>query len=149
MAGLGAPKADVVLLVHDRWDDVVGSEVAAHVHPVNIEDGCLRVVADGPACVDCCGGVAMLDGPPASTGTAVSPLAAIEAAEPALRGCAAMAGEALMLEVSIEAGRATVAKGDALGHDADAVGACVRTVVAGLRFAAPTKAETIMKEVQP
>ncbi|MCB0986169.1 MAG: DUF721 domain-containing protein [Microthrixaceae bacterium] len=49
MAGLGAPKADVVLLVHDRWDDVVGSEVAAHVHPVNIEDGCLRVVADGPA----------------------------------------------------------------------------------------------------
>ena len=91
------------------------------------------------------GGVLTLDGPPVS----VSPLAAIEAAVPALRGCAAMAGEAVMIEVSIEVGRETVVKGEALGHDVDAVGACVRTVAAGLRFAPPTKAETIMKEVQP
>ncbi|HRI10942.1 MAG TPA: protein kinase, partial [Nannocystaceae bacterium] len=119
-------------------------------------DGAAMVVASVPAAGGVpsavsvpAGGVPMLDGPSVSTGTLVSPLAAIEAAVPALRGCAAMAGEAVMIEVSIEAGRETVVKGEALGHDVDAVGACVRTVAAGLRFAAPMKAETLMKEVQP
>ena len=86
---------------------------------------------------------------PAVAALPVSPQVALEAAVPALRGCAAMAGEEVMIEISVEAGRETVVKGEALGHDVDAVGACVRTVAAGLRFAPPTKAETIMKEVQP
>ncbi|HRI11317.1 MAG TPA: hypothetical protein PKW35_26045, partial [Nannocystaceae bacterium] len=84
-----------------------------------------------------------------STAVPASPLAAIDGAVPALRGCAAMAGGRLMMEISIDAGSTTVARFEAIGHDADEVGACVRTVAAGLRFAAATKAETIMKEVQP
>ncbi len=85
----------------------------------------------------------------AAGGLPVSPRAALEAAVPALRGCASMAGEAVMIEVSTEVGSEAVATSEVLGHDADAVGACVRTVAAGLRFAAATKAETITKEVQP
>ncbi|HRI09446.1 MAG TPA: hypothetical protein PKW35_16605 [Nannocystaceae bacterium] len=78
-----------------------------------------------------------------------TPRAVLEVAVPALRGCASMAGEAVMVEVSSEVGSEVVAKSEVLGHDADEVGACVRTVAAGLRFAAPMKAETITKEVKP
>lgn len=49
LAGLGGPSVDTVVLIHDRWSELVGVEVAAHVQPVSIEDGCLRVVTDGPA----------------------------------------------------------------------------------------------------
>lgn len=49
LAGLGAPSVDVVVLVHERWADLVGPEVAGHVRPVAIEAGRLKVVADGPA----------------------------------------------------------------------------------------------------
>ncbi len=49
LAGLGGPSVDAVVLIHDRWSELVGVEVAAHVQPVSIEDGCLRVVTDGPA----------------------------------------------------------------------------------------------------
>lgn len=49
LAGLGAPSADAVVLVHERWADLVGAEVAVHVQPVAIESGRLKVVADGPA----------------------------------------------------------------------------------------------------
>ncbi len=84
----------------------------------------------------------------ASAVLAESPLAAVDAVVPALRGCAALAGERMTVEISIEAGNTTVARFEAVGHDADEVEACVRAVVGGLRFAAPTKAETIIKEVQ-
>ena len=49
LAGLGAPSADAVVLIHERWVDVVGAEVVAHATPVAIEDGRLRVAVDSPA----------------------------------------------------------------------------------------------------
>ena len=85
----------------------------------------------------------------ASTLPSASPGEAIQAAAPALRGCASMAGGMVALEISIEAGSAAVAKTDVLGHDADDVGACVQAIVAGLRFAPPPTAETFLKEVHP
>jgi len=46
---LGAGRADVVGVVFGRWDDVVGSAVAAHVRPVRVEGVTLVVSADHPA----------------------------------------------------------------------------------------------------
>lgn len=48
MAGLGAPTVDVVVVVHQRWDEVVGQEVAPHARPVGVADGRLTVVVDSP-----------------------------------------------------------------------------------------------------
>ena len=49
LAGLGAPSADAVVTVSERWSDLIGAEVAAHVTPVSIEHGRLTMVADSPA----------------------------------------------------------------------------------------------------
>jgi predicted nucleic acid-binding Zn ribbon protein len=46
---LGAGRADVVGAVFGRWDDIVGSAVAAHVRPVRVEGVTLVVSADHPA----------------------------------------------------------------------------------------------------
>lgn len=49
LAGLGAPRADALVAIHEGWATVVGAEVADHAHPLAVEEGCLRVVADSPA----------------------------------------------------------------------------------------------------
>lgn len=38
-----------IVAVHQRWDDIVGAEVALHAEPLGIEEGRLRVQVDGPA----------------------------------------------------------------------------------------------------
>jgi predicted nucleic acid-binding Zn ribbon protein len=48
-SSLGAGRADVVGAVFGRWDDIVGSAVAAHVRPVRVEGMTLVVSADHPA----------------------------------------------------------------------------------------------------
>lgn len=35
--------------VFGRWDDAVGSQVAAHVRPIRLDEGVLTVEADDPA----------------------------------------------------------------------------------------------------
>ena len=49
LGGLGAPSVSEIVLVHERWADVVGEELVAHAHPVSIESGRLRVGVDSPA----------------------------------------------------------------------------------------------------
>lgn len=46
--GLGAPSVDVLVLVHERWTEVVGAEVAAHVRPVGIDGATLKIAAESP-----------------------------------------------------------------------------------------------------
>ena len=49
LAGLGAPTVAAVVVVHERWAEIVGAELEDHARPVSIEDGRLRVEVDGPA----------------------------------------------------------------------------------------------------
>jgi predicted nucleic acid-binding Zn ribbon protein len=49
LSGLGAPKAETIVAIHEAWETIVGVEVAAHAHPISVEDGCLRVGVDSPA----------------------------------------------------------------------------------------------------
>lgn len=49
LAGLGAPTVATIVVVHDRWSEIVGEELVDHARPVSIEDGRLRVDVDGPA----------------------------------------------------------------------------------------------------
>jgi predicted nucleic acid-binding Zn ribbon protein len=46
--GLGAPSVDVLVLVHERWSEVVGEEVAAHARPVGIDGSTLKIAAESP-----------------------------------------------------------------------------------------------------
>ena len=49
MAGLGGPSVDTMVVLHERWSEVVGPEVADHARPRSIEGGRLRIVVDSPA----------------------------------------------------------------------------------------------------
>jgi predicted nucleic acid-binding Zn ribbon protein len=49
LAGLGAPAASAIVLVHERWAEVVGEELVEHARPVSIESGELRITVDSPA----------------------------------------------------------------------------------------------------
>ncbi len=46
---LGAPGADVLAGVFDRWESLVGPDVAAHARPVRLGAGRLVVAVDHPA----------------------------------------------------------------------------------------------------
>ncbi|HVM07661.1 MAG TPA: DUF721 domain-containing protein [Acidimicrobiales bacterium] len=46
---LGAPAASAVGAVFTRWEEAVGSAVAAHARPVGLADGVLTVAVDDPA----------------------------------------------------------------------------------------------------
>lgn len=48
MAGLGGPSVQAIVVVHERWAEVVGTEVAPHAKPLGISGGRLQVGADGP-----------------------------------------------------------------------------------------------------
>lgn len=47
--GLGVPSVDLLVLVHERWADVVGEEVAAHARPLGVDGSTLKVAAESPA----------------------------------------------------------------------------------------------------
>lgn len=47
--GLGAPSVDVLVLVHERWSEVVGTEIASHARAVGISGNTLKVAADSAA----------------------------------------------------------------------------------------------------
>ncbi len=49
LAGLGAPSAEAVVTISERWNDLIGAEVAGHVRPVSVENGRLTILADSPA----------------------------------------------------------------------------------------------------
>ena len=49
--GMGAPGTDAVELVFHRWEDVVGSVLAAQTKPAALEHGRLVLTADDPAVV--------------------------------------------------------------------------------------------------
>lgn len=49
MAGLGAPTVARVVVLHERWAEVVGAEMVAHCSPVSVEGGRLRIAVDSPA----------------------------------------------------------------------------------------------------
>ena len=49
LAGLGAPSVDTIVLVHERWAEIVGDELVAHAQPLAIEGGRLRIGVDSPA----------------------------------------------------------------------------------------------------
>ena len=49
LGGLGAPTVSEIVLVHERWADVVGEEMVVHARPLGIEHGRLKVGVDSPA----------------------------------------------------------------------------------------------------
>lgn len=49
LAGLGAPSAEAVVVVHERWAEIIGSELVDHAHPLSIEAGRLRIGVDSAA----------------------------------------------------------------------------------------------------
>jgi len=49
LVGMGAPKADAIIAIHEAWTTIVGDELAGHAQPLAVEDGCLRVGVDSPA----------------------------------------------------------------------------------------------------
>ncbi len=48
MAGLGGPSVEAIVVVHERWAEVVGAEVAPHASPLGISGGRLQIGVDGP-----------------------------------------------------------------------------------------------------
>ncbi len=49
--GMGAPGTDAVELVFNRWEEVVGTVLAARTRPAGLEGGRLVLTADDPAVV--------------------------------------------------------------------------------------------------
>lgn len=49
LAGFGAPSVDAVVVIHERWAEVVGAEVAPHARALGIEDGTLRIGVESSA----------------------------------------------------------------------------------------------------
>ncbi|CAN5858690.1 hypothetical protein BH23ACT2_BH23ACT2_20770 [soil metagenome] len=52
MTGLGGPSVETIVVVHERWAEIVGVEVAPHARPVSIEQGRLKVAVDSPGWAD-------------------------------------------------------------------------------------------------
>jgi predicted nucleic acid-binding Zn ribbon protein len=46
---IGAPRATVLAEVFNRWEQVVGPEVAAHAEPASLRNGVLVIAVDQPA----------------------------------------------------------------------------------------------------
>ena len=49
VAGLGLPTVDLLVTVHERWSDIVGSEVVDHARPVRLDGQKLIVAVDAAA----------------------------------------------------------------------------------------------------
>jgi predicted nucleic acid-binding Zn ribbon protein len=48
LASLGGPSREAIVVVHERWPEVVGAEVAEHARPLAIDAGQLRIGVDSP-----------------------------------------------------------------------------------------------------
>lgn len=48
LAGLGGPTVQAIVVVHERWPEVVGPEVAPHAKPLGITGGRLQIGVDSP-----------------------------------------------------------------------------------------------------
>ncbi len=48
LAGLGGPTVEAIVVVHERWDEVVGGEVSPHAKPLRITGGRLQIAVDSP-----------------------------------------------------------------------------------------------------
>jgi predicted nucleic acid-binding Zn ribbon protein len=48
MAGLGGPTVEAIVVVHERWAEVVGAEVAPHAKPLGISGGRLQIGVASP-----------------------------------------------------------------------------------------------------
>lgn len=49
LAGLGRPSVDVLDLLRDRWDELVGPTASRALRPLGIEHGTLVIAVDEPA----------------------------------------------------------------------------------------------------
>lgn len=49
LAGIGGPTVASIVLIHERWAQLVGPEVADHATPLGVENGVLTMTADGAA----------------------------------------------------------------------------------------------------
>ena len=49
LSTLGGPSADVLHVVFDQWDDIVGAELAEHTRPLRLVNRRLVVHVDDPA----------------------------------------------------------------------------------------------------
>lgn len=49
LRGLGAPKAEAVGSVFERWPELVGEQIASHCRPVSLRSGTLTVAVRDPA----------------------------------------------------------------------------------------------------
>lgn len=49
LGSLGGARSATVSGLHQRWDEVVGSAIAAHTRPLRVRDGVLLVATDDPA----------------------------------------------------------------------------------------------------
>ncbi len=45
---LGVPRASVLTTVFQRWEELVGADLAAHCRPISLSRGTLAVVTDHP-----------------------------------------------------------------------------------------------------
>ncbi|MBX3314616.1 MAG: DUF721 domain-containing protein [Actinobacteria bacterium] len=52
LRSLGGGGVDAIVLVHERWSELVGPEVADRSRPISVRDGCLSVRVAGPAWAD-------------------------------------------------------------------------------------------------
>jgi hypothetical protein len=48
LAGLGGPTVEAIVVVHERWPEVVGDEVAPHAKPLGITQGRLQIGVESP-----------------------------------------------------------------------------------------------------
>jgi len=46
---LGSPDLGALTVIFSKWEAVVGTQVAAHTHPLSVRDGTLVLAVDNPA----------------------------------------------------------------------------------------------------
>lgn len=49
LKGLGAPSSRTVAGIGERWEEVVGAQLAGHTRPLRVRAGVLVVIVDDPA----------------------------------------------------------------------------------------------------
>ena len=49
LAGIGGPSVSAIVVLHERWAELVGPEVADRSRPLGVDAGVLKVAADSAA----------------------------------------------------------------------------------------------------
>ena len=49
LAGIGGPTVEAIVVLHERWAELVGPEVADRSRPLGVEAGTLKIAADSAA----------------------------------------------------------------------------------------------------